>query len=180
MNHIQQSAGHIDSIAAAMSSEMCQLLYLIVRTTCPELVVETGVASGVSSAFILEALDKNGAGKLYSIDLHYREGIFTPNGKPLGWIIPEHLRGRWSLLFGEGVKVLPRLLKTTGQINIFLHDSSHLYKAMTSEYKIVWPFLKNGGLLLSDDVMLNDAFLDFTDSVKRKPLIFSRIGIVKK
>src|SRR2546427_3222773 len=42
-------------------------LYLIVRISAPELVVETGVAHGSSSACILAAVRRNRYGKLYSI-----------------------------------------------------------------------------------------------------------------
>ena len=37
--------------------------------TCSRKVVETGVAHGVTSRFILEALERNGRGFLWSIDL---------------------------------------------------------------------------------------------------------------
>jgi len=44
-------------------------LYNLIRDTRPSIVVETGVASGVSTAYILQALEDNRKGKLYSIDL---------------------------------------------------------------------------------------------------------------
>ena len=45
------------------------LLYLLIRKYYPEVVVETGVAQGVSSMFILQAMDDNDHGSLVSIDL---------------------------------------------------------------------------------------------------------------
>lgn len=48
---------------------------MLVRILRPTVVIETGVANGISSAFILKALDKNNEGMLYSIDLHYRNGV---------------------------------------------------------------------------------------------------------
>ena len=172
---IKQTGGIDDSL----DIESGLLLYVLARALKPEVVVETGVASGISSSFILKALDKNGRGRLYSIDLHYREGVAVPFGKELGWIIPEELRYRWSLNLGESIKVLPKLLDELGSVNIFLHDSRHTYKTMMSEYIIVWSFLKDG-VLLSDDVACNDAFLDFADSVKQKPIIVKRIGAIRK
>ena len=46
-----------------------KFLYFIVRCAKPAFMIETGVAHGVSSWTILNAIHKNGYGKLYSIDL---------------------------------------------------------------------------------------------------------------
>ena len=45
------------------------VLYATVRVARPDIVVETGVGSGVSSTFFLSAMEANGVGRLYSIDL---------------------------------------------------------------------------------------------------------------
>ena len=50
----------------AADSVMARLCYLACRLIEPETVVETGVAYGVSSAFILRALEMNGHGMLFS------------------------------------------------------------------------------------------------------------------
>jgi len=172
-----QEAG---DVGGSIDYESGTVLYVLVRIFKPEVVVETGVTNGVSSSFILKALTQNSRGRLYSIDLHYREGMSVPIGKKLGWIIPEELRNRWVLALGESTKVLPKLLKKLGTVDIFFHDSRHTYKTMMKEYSIVWPFLKDGGLLLSHDVKSNDAFLDFGDCVKAKPIVIGNIGVIHK
>jgi hypothetical protein len=43
-------------------------LYLLTRLLRPNAIVETGVAAGVSSYFILQALQDIGKGQLYSVD----------------------------------------------------------------------------------------------------------------
>ena len=42
--------------------------YVMLRMLKPDIVVETGVFSGVSSSFILKALGDNNTGMLYSVD----------------------------------------------------------------------------------------------------------------
>gem|GEM_PF-4501569 len=50
------------------------VIYSVVRATKPEIVVETGVNNGISTYFILSALERNDSGLLYSIDI--KEWIF--------------------------------------------------------------------------------------------------------
>jgi len=180
LQHMEYYAKKSEGIGS-VDIESGMLLYMLIRTLHAETVVETGVARGISSSFILKALDWNNSGKLFSIDLHCREGVAVPVGKKLGWAIPEELKYRWNLLLGESMKVLPKLLSELRSIDIFFHDSRHTYKNMMNEYNIVWPYLRYGGLLLSDDATSNDAFLDFADRVKQKPIImFGRIGAIRK
>lgn len=175
LSQIEREPSH-----GGMGGEHGLMLYLAVRLLHPDNVVETGVANGISSSFILEALSEIGSGRHYSIDLDCREGVAVPPEKKLGWVIPQELRDRWSLMLGESAKVLPRLLKDLGFIDIFLHDSRHLYGTMMNEYSITWPYLREGGLLLSDDVVENDAFIDFADKVKMHLLLVGRMGAIAK
>ncbi|MDV2503975.1 MAG: class I SAM-dependent methyltransferase [bacterium] len=135
-----------------------ELLYVLIRLIEPEVVVETGVGAGKSSAFILNAMQKNGYGLLYSIDL--------PNEKDSsGWVIPENLRDRWDLRLGSSRELLGSLLQEKGPIDIFLHDSDHSYGNMMFEFRTVWQFIKRNGLFLAHDVGRNDALFDFCHEV---------------
>jgi predicted O-methyltransferase YrrM len=163
-----------------MNGDSGILLYTIVKLMKPELMVETGVANGFSSAFILKAMNENQKGKLFSIDIPQLKGVTVPEGKTLGWVIPDELKKRWVLRIGKSVKILPKLLEDLGEIDIFLHDSRHEYETMIFEYETAWPFLKQGGILLSDDVKANDAFLDFVNLVNTKPSLFNGIGGTSK
>jgi predicted O-methyltransferase YrrM len=135
-------------------------LYLSVRLLKPNLIVETGVSAGASSAYILEALHDNGKGDLYSIDLPPDN---IPEGKESGWIVPKYLRSRWKLLIGDSKEILEPMLKDLKEIDCFLHDSLHTYEHMLWEYNTAWNYVRRGGLLLSHDVGANDAFLDFVE-----------------
>ncbi|MBI2165012.1 MAG: class I SAM-dependent methyltransferase [Chloroflexi bacterium] len=158
------------------------LLYIICRALRPEILVETGTSSGLSTALILSALEKNGQGRLYSIDYPFDvHGTTLPPGRETGWLVPQHLRQRWELVIGKSQDKLPTLLKGTGQIDLFLHDSEHTYEAMLWEFKTAWPHLRPGGILLSDDVLWNRAFVDFcrhARPVYRK--VFHSLGAERK
>lgn len=148
------------------------MLYVVVRALRPEVVVETGVASGVSTLFILTALEKNGKGLLYSIDLpNVEEGSSIPPGLSPGWIVPPNLRKRWKLLLGDSKQILPKLLKELGSIDMFLHDSLHTYEHMMFEYKTAYGYIREGGIIASDDAYIDNVFHEFCKTLTGKARI---------
>jgi hypothetical protein len=158
-------------------------LYRLLRDVRPQVAVETGVCNGVSTAFLLLALEDNGTGELHSIDLpevageEYEEGTFwdgkggavIPPGKEPGWMVPPELRERWELVLGRSQDELPPLLDRVGQIDFFMHDSEHSYECMSFEFRTAWPTLREGGVLVADDVNVNPAWAEFTGEVGREP-----------
>ena len=150
------------------------VLYVLCRKLRPDTVVETGVASGVSSAYILCALEENRHGALYSIDLPWERT------KQSGWLIPDYLRHRWQLILGRSSEELIPLLEKLGTIGIFLHDSEHSYQNMLWEYQTAWGHLKGGGILLSHNVDVNNAFSNFCESVRVKALLLANMGGIVK
>lgn len=163
---------------------LARLCYAICRLQKPATVVETGVAHGVTSAFLLQALAVNGVGELWSIDLPpLAEGA----DDQVGYLVPAGLRSRWRLLRGRTCNLLPGIVLKLPAIDMFLHDSLHTYRNMTWEFQTVWPRLRSGGVLLSDDVNLNRAFerfatradisLALTSRQERKTSVF---GVIVK
>jgi predicted O-methyltransferase YrrM len=139
----------------AADSLLARCCYLVCRLLRPDVVVETGVAYGVSSAFILKALEANGRGALHSVDL---PPLRREYGMFWGMAVDETLRPRWSLHRGPSGRVLPGLLAEVGAVNLFLHDSLHTRRNMRREFEAVWPRLREGGVLLADDVERNNVF----------------------
>jgi predicted O-methyltransferase YrrM len=156
-------------------------LYVVVRAAKPKVVVETGVASGISSAHILLALAANRAGTLHSIDLpNVQQGSVLPQGRTSGWIVPDSLRYRWMLHVGHSWELLPDLLKTLDQIDLFLHDSDHSYESMSFEFEQAFPRLRPGGLIMGDDTHLHSAWDDFCAKHKLRPTRLGRLGVTRK
>lgn len=132
------------------------LCYLVTRAVCPSIVIETGVCYGVTSSFVLQALKVNGQGYLHSIDL---PPLGEDADKFVGRFIPSELRERWVLHRGTSVSCLSPLLQKVGQPGVFIHDSLHTYSNMRYEFDTVWPSLKPGSVVISDDIQGNAAFL---------------------
>ncbi len=139
----------------AVDSLLARCCYLVCRLLEPEVVVETGVAYGVSSAFVLRALEENGRGVLHSVDLPPPRRSY---GRFWGIAVDETLRGRWNLHRGSSARVLPKILEEVGSLGLFVHDSLHTHRNMRREFGAVWPRLREGGVILADDVERNRAF----------------------
>lgn len=163
-----------------LEAECRRVLYLLVRALEPERVVETGVANGGSSFFILSALAKNGKGKLWSFEPPERSP-FVPPGRGEGWLVPEGLRGSWTLLRENSLTGLEPLFARLGPVDLFFHDSDHSYEVMDAEYRLAWPHVRPGGVLASDDVFFHSAFDDFAARAGGRPLVWrTRLGILRK
>lgn len=149
------------------------LLYVTARLLKPDVVIETGCFTGWDSAVLLQALDRNGCGHLYSIDIPGNTGVYDPllphGGLPPqlqpGFVVPDAFRARWTLTLGDTRDELLPLLRTLPPVDIFLHDSDHSYAHMMWEYTTVLPHMRRGGLILSDDISFNTAFWDFAQSL---------------
>jgi predicted O-methyltransferase YrrM len=160
-------------------------IYCCIRVTNPNTVIETGVAHGYSSWIILNALNKNKKGVLYSIDLPNNDTNSDYNFKDqptTGWLVPDSLKDRWKLNLGDAKVLLPQILNDIKHLDIFFHDSDHSYEHMKYEFETSYPFIVNGGLLLSDDVHKNAAFSEYVKTNNLKALQFNKGGaaIIKK
>lgn len=166
-------------IGGALSDDELNLLHALILLRRPVNVVETGVSHGSSSAAILSALHKNGMGTLFSIELSQTA---AENTHVIGWLVPDFCKSRWKLLYGDSLDLLPPLLKSLANVDIFLHDSAHSYVHMRSELELIWPYLKSGGIVLVDDFFVfgHTAFSDFAKAVKKRFSSYSGIGIILK
>lgn len=167
------------------------LLYLLVLRYKPDIVVETGVAQGVSSRYILKAMSKVGFGKLISIDLpphdpsgyRYADGrldpTFVPEELGVGWLVPRALRARWELRLGRSSEELQKIREN---VDVFLHDSEHSYETMMLEYRWAKVHLSASGFLASDDLSWSNAWKDFHTGEGRdfKILVQGNIGLSRR
>ncbi len=162
----------------ALDPEACMILYVCCRLLKPKVVVETGVANGLSSFYILSALEAEKVGKLFSIDLPpFEQGQGSP-----GSLVPPELRCRWELIIDDSIKGLRRLFMKGMSVDLFLHDSEHTYSHMKSEFDIVWPNLAVGGILLGDDAESNSAFERAVSQAGQRgdAVTFNGLGILRK
>lgn len=148
--------------------------YIVTRIMKPNIIVETGVFDGHSSACWLLALEKNQSGSLISIDLPARNAIADsiheslPKGLQPGWIIPSYLKTRHKLILGDAKEILPKVLKENAPVDIFFHDSLHTEEHMLFEFTQAYSSMSKGGLILSDDYKSYNAFSKFCKKIGRR------------
>jgi hypothetical protein len=148
---------------------LARVLWCLVCHLKPTQVVETGVAHGLSSRIMLEALKRSGDGRLSSIDLpaltiHERRS-------EIGVAVPESLHERWRYLQGASRRRLGPLLRELGRIELFVHDSLHSTRNVRWELETAWRALPPGGVVVVDDVDFNWGFEEFVHAAAdRRPL----------
>lgn len=142
---------------------LARAIWCATRHLRPERVVETGVSRGISSRFFLEAMEANGTGRLWSIDLPPQTEEWR---KLAGSAVPERLRDRWTFLRGTSRRHLPPLLHELGTVDLFIHDSQHTERNMRFELTAAAPHVRPGGLILCDDAHENRAFADLAVAEK--------------
>jgi len=169
-------------IEYGLPKSICRFLFNLCIFSKAERIIETGVANGFSSSYILLALDIANSGKLISID-----SLMLPwqTREKIGQGIPSNLKKRHTLIIGNSLVELEKFLKENLLIDIFMHDSEHTYSHMIKEFSIAWTMIKKEGFLLSDDVARNDAFLDFAERINKIPIIIEEedgdyFGIIQK
>lgn len=140
-------------------------LYAVVREREPETIVETGVFNGLSSLCYLTALERNGHGRLYSVDYPDEEGLSGPEP---GWLVPDSLDGKWELTLGRSQRVLPSVIAEAEPVDLFFHDSNHSAPCMIFEFELAREHLARDGVILADAIYMSSGFWDFVDAYDLK------------
>lgn len=122
-----------------------------IKKNRPTIVVETGVSEGVSTKFILEAMDAAAHGRLISIDPN--PAYTTPHP-------------RWALVKKTSHEALVDLFTSVGPFDVFIHDADHDVECQTFEYSLAWHLVRPGGYIYTDDWSwgLHGAWARFCDA----------------
>jgi hypothetical protein len=136
-------------------------IWCLIKHRRPTKVVETGVAHGVTSRFILEALKSNGGGHLWSID-------YAPLDKTwhtqIGIAVSNRFADQWTYIKGSSRRRLPGLLSSIGPVGLFVHDSLHSANNVRFELGEAWSALESDGAIVVDDIDCNRGFQLFTQN----------------
>ena len=153
---------------------LCQLIYSLIRAKELKLVVETGVANGISTGVALSALNHTG-GVLHSFDVLAGCADLFPNAK--NWHF--HL-----LNLKKAPDELADTVKNIPETDLWIHDADHGTTWQRMEFALATQKLKVGGLLISDDADASPAWGEMSKKLTHQSAILldrrKIIGITPK
>lgn len=141
--------GRDDNTFASMSvhRDEGKVLYALVRLLRPSTVVEIGVAEGCSATHILQALEDNGHGILYSYDIE---------SDNIGHSVPDHLRDRWYLTTGVDAVTV----EYPPDVDFCFEDASHKEPSTSLLYKTIRDVMKPQ-VMVTHDMETHRTYSDF-------------------
>ncbi len=120
---------------------LAAFLYSFVLDNRPAVIVETGVANGITTNVLMKALEKTG-GALHSFDIDPKtQNVYRGVGD---WNF-HHLTKNYRSALRSQVQEI-------GDVDLWIHDSNHGYSWQAFEYSLALEALVEGGVLVSDDI----------------------------
>jgi predicted O-methyltransferase YrrM len=135
------------------------LLFSLIRVYQPKIVVETGVANGVTTRVMMSALSEYG-GELNTFDiLEASSTVYSGNGN---WI--------FHLLSSVGTpKDFRNQVSSFPDVDLWLHDSNHGSTWQEFEYRLAANKLSENGILVSDDIDASPAWAKVSKDILNRP-----------
>lgn len=125
----------LDHVAGVrFQKQLCAFL----KEIKPSVVCETGVATGCSAGWIVQAMEENNKGHLWGIEGFYAKTFFSHE--------------RFTFVRGLSTTGILEAFRESGPFDVFLHDSDHEIGCQTYEYNMGYALLQPGGWLMSDDI----------------------------
>ena len=160
---VTKTQSSITSIRWNAEEQLFILLYSYIKANNSKLIIETGVANGITTNAIMKALEESGAnGELNSFD-----------------VLPETSKaylgaGNWNfhLLKGKNVhKQIKSVVSLLPKVDIWVHDSNHGYRWQKFEYLLALSVLNKNGILISDDIDASSAWGELAKTHFRKSYV---------
>lgn len=143
-----------------VSPKELEYIYATIKIFAGRIIAETGVGPGTSSYAILKASEEF-KGHLYSFDLGQPYG--KVKDKPVGFMVPESLRDRFTLILGDTYETLERNLVYFGPFDVFFHDSDHTYEHVMFELETARKNLRSKFVIIVDNYDWSTAPQEFAE-----------------
>ena len=127
------------------------------------MIIETGVANGITTNAIMKALEESGAGG----ELHSFDVLPETNKAYLG-------EGNWNFHLLKGKSVhnhIKTVVNSLPKIDVWVHDSNHGYRWQKFEYLLALSVLNKNGILISDDIDASSAWGELAEMHFRKSYV---------
>lgn len=115
--------------------------------------VETG-AGASSLAFIFYAMKYNGLAMTWDLNGEKGSLIRTVSTETIGNYFRKHIEEHWKFVAFDSLSPylgLPILNELVDHLDLFFHDSEHVWNTVKRELDIVMPLLRDGSVVALDD-----------------------------
>lgn len=131
-----------------MPNNYYKLLSFIVDQLKPKIIVELGAYTGASTVALLSSMEKDS--HIYSID------------KIDDWRFVDKSDPRLSLLVGNSIELVDLV---PNNIDIIFIDTDHTKDQITKEWEVYRHKISPNGVVILDDIHLNDGMTEFWNSL---------------
>ena len=151
---VERQSGSIYPENYDSGSKLNAFLYAYIKAYDPKVIVETGVANGITTNVIMRALSERQS-VLHSFDIDSRtKASFAGEGN---WV--------FHLLEPPFHKNLKSVSETIEEVDLWLHDSNHGGLWQSYEYALALTKLPPQGILVSDDVDASTAWANYVSGL---------------
>lgn len=142
------------------------LLYNVIREKKPARTLEVGMAYGLSSLFICQALADNGGGQHTAIDPYQAQSY-----KSIGLLNIERANLKNILRFYEApsAEILPQLVSQKECFDFAFIDGSHLFDNAFVDFFFIDKLIQEGGHIAIDDIWMPSVRKVAAFILKNKP-----------
>ena len=160
---VTKTQSNITSSRWNAEEQLFILLYSLIRANNSKLIIETGVANGITTNAIMKALEESGAnGELNSFD------VLPETSKAYSGV------GNWKfhlLKEKNAHKQIKSVVSSLPKVDVWVHDSNHGYRWQKFEYLLALSVLGKNGILISDDIDASSAWGDLAKTHFRKSYV---------
>jgi len=171
--HVTDRQGNAFEPVSAVTLESGALLYDIVREHKPSRSLETGMAYGMSTLFICQALEDNRAGSHIAID-----PFQTDEFKSIGLLNVERAGLAHRLHFHEAASdmMLPKLWADGARLDFAFIDGWHLFDFTLVDFYYIDKLLSVGGHVAFDDLWMPAVRKVVSFVLRNKPYELVRVA----
>jgi predicted O-methyltransferase YrrM len=127
-----------------------QALYALVRAIKPRTIIEFSTSSGYSTTFIALALQRNGRGRVHTVDIDA-----NAQRAAASWLAQNDLMGCVEMHVGDCREIVPRLLRD--DVDVVFIDTLHSFDIAAWYFSEVIPRLRPDTVVQIHDVMPAEA-----------------------
>jgi predicted O-methyltransferase YrrM len=145
---VQEKDGSFLPLHSHTTSEQCEFLQELIKEVRPESSVEVGLAYGISTIAILDALDTSGK------TFHHRViDPFQEDWKDIGLLNIERagFKDRVTFYRRFSDQVLPELYIQQQKIQFAYVDTTKVFDVLMTDVYFITKILQTGGILVLDD-----------------------------